>query len=82
MSLCDQIITSDGGALHIAAGVQKPVVALFGNSDVDYWGPWKVPSAVLKGPSDDVGLLEVDEVYNQFIGLRIKVMTADQDLCA
>ncbi|NMP28732.1 glycosyltransferase family 9 protein [Rahnella sp. SAP-1] len=75
MSLCDQIITSDGGALHIAAGVHKPVVALFGNSDACYWGPWQVPCAVIKAPEENVGLLEVDDVCRQFIELREKVLT-------
>ena len=75
MSLCDQIITSDGGALHIAAGVQKPVVALFGNSDAEYWGPWQVPCAIIKAPSDNVGLVHVDDVYSQFTGLRERVLS-------
>lgn len=77
MSLCDQIITSDGGALHIAAGVQKPVVALFGNSDAEYWAPWKVPCAIIKGPQEDVGKLDVDEVFSQFIELRAKVVATN-----
>lgn len=77
MSLCDQIITSDGGALHIAAGVQKPVVALFGNSDAVYWAPWKVPCAVIKAPSDNVGLLSVEHVLNEFTALREKVLTQE-----
>lgn len=76
MSLCDQIITSDGGALHIAAGVQKPVVALFGNSDAEYWAPWKVPCAIIKGPDENVGKLSVDQVFEQFIALRVKVLAA------
>ncbi|MGC6387575.1 glycosyltransferase family 9 protein [Ewingella sp. S1.OA.A_B6] len=75
MSLCDQIITSDGGALHIAAGVHKPVVAMYGNSDVNYWAPWKVPCAIIKAPSEDVGLLGVDEVYTDFTQLREKVLS-------
>lgn len=76
MSLCDQIITSDGGALHIAAGVQKPVVALYGNSDVNYWAPWKVPCAIIKAPLEDVGLLDVEHVYTHFTQLREKVLTS------
>lgn len=82
MSLCDQIITSDGGALHIAAGVQKPVVALFGNSDAEYWAPWKVPCVIIKGPEENVGKLTVDEVFEPFMGLRAKVLAADNNLCA
>jgi ADP-heptose:LPS heptosyltransferase len=75
MSMCDQIITSDGGALHIAAGVHKPVVALYGNSDIKYWAPWKVPCAIIKAPAEDVGLVDVDNVYSQFTQLREKVLS-------
>jgi len=75
MSLCDQIITSDGGALHIAAGVHKPVVALYGNSDTKYWAPWQVPCAIIKAPSEDVGLVDVDNVFSQFTQLREKVLS-------
>lgn len=38
MSLCDQMLTSDGGVLHISVGVGVPTVAMFGNSDADFWG--------------------------------------------
>lgn len=75
MSLCDQIITSDGGALHIAAGVHKPVVALYGNSDTKYWAPWQVPCAIIKAPAEDVGLVDVDNVFSQFTQLREKVLS-------
>jgi len=74
MILCDQIITSDGGALHMAAGVGKPVVALFGNSESSVWGPWKVPSRVLESSSRDVTTLSIDEVYRNFIELRNDVV--------
>ncbi len=75
MSLCDQIITSDGGALHIAAGMQRPVVAMYGNSDANYWAPWQVPCSIIEAPSEDVRLLEVDDVYSRFIELREKVLS-------
>ncbi|MDW5510417.1 glycosyltransferase family 9 protein [Serratia proteamaculans] len=76
MSLCDQIITSDGGALHVAAGVERPVVALFGNSDAFFWSPWKVPARVLEAPNEDVSNLTVPEVLDAFISLRAEVLTS------
>lgn len=74
MSLCDQIVTSDGGALHIAAGLHKPVVALFGNSDAFCWGPWRVPSRVLAAADRDVASLSTDRVYENFVDLRTEVL--------
>ncbi|CAI1646040.1 Lipopolysaccharide core heptosyltransferase rfaQ [Serratia quinivorans] len=76
MSLCDQILTSDGGALHVAAGVGRPVVALFGNSDAFFWSPWKVPARVLEAPSADVSNLTVPEVLNAFISLRSEILAS------
>ncbi|MFU2316333.1 glycosyltransferase family 9 protein [Rahnella sp. PCH160] len=74
MSLCNQIITSDGGALHIAAGVGKPVVALFGNSDPLVWGPWKVPYRIITSADEDVAHISTDEVYDNFMALRNEVL--------
>lgn len=74
MALCDQIVTSDGGALHIAVGVGQPVVALFGNNDSGYWAPWLVPSRVLEAAEQDVKNLSIDQVYENFIELRTEVL--------
>ncbi|MBP2166980.1 ADP-heptose:LPS heptosyltransferase [Erwinia toletana] len=78
VSLCDQMVTSDGGALHIAVGVGKPVVALFGNSDAWFWGPWQVPNRVIAAESKDVGDITVDTVEQQFLQLRDSVVAAAQ----
>lgn len=77
MALCDQIVTSDGGALHIAAGVGKPVVALFGNSDGYHWGPWQVPSRVLEATDNHVNSLSTHQVYGSFIDLRNEVLSQE-----
>ncbi|MCU5774735.1 glycosyltransferase family 9 protein [Erwiniaceae bacterium BAC15a-03b] len=78
MSLCDQILTSDGGALHVAAGAGVPTVAMFGNSDALFWGPWGVPNETVEAPERNVGLLSVDEVYSRFIALRLRVVSQSQ----
>ena len=74
MSLCQQILTSDGGALHVAAGVKVPTVAMFGNSDAWFWGPWKVPAEVLEAPNQDVSQLDVGVVVKHFMQLRQRVV--------
>lgn len=80
MSYCDQIVTSDGGALHIAAATGVPTVAMFGDSDAWFWGPWGVDSEVIEARERNVGLLEVDEVFDRFVALRSRVV-ADNDQC-
>jgi len=37
----------DSAPMHIAAAVGTPVVALFGPSGEDMWGPWRVPARVV-----------------------------------
>ncbi|MFS2225549.1 glycosyltransferase family 9 protein [Pantoea sp. B65] len=78
VSLCDQMLTSDGGALHIAAGLGKPVVALFGNSEAWFWGPWQVPHKIISAESRNVGDITVDMVEEQFLQLRETVIATAQ----
>ena len=61
LSLCDAVICSDGGAMHIAAGLGKPMVCLFGNSDAVRWHPWRVPHVLLQQESRDVADIGVAE---------------------
>ncbi|ARU94814.1 glycosyltransferase family 9 protein [Tatumella citrea] len=77
MSLCQQILTSDGGALHVAAGVNVPTVAMFGNSDAWFWGPWGVPSETLEAPGQEVAQLTVEQVKERFMALRQRVLATE-----
>lgn len=54
LALCDTVICSDGGAMHIAAALGKPIVGFFGNSDAARWRPWGVPHELLQLESRDV----------------------------
>jgi ADP-heptose:LPS heptosyltransferase len=51
LSLADRVICPDGGAMHFAAALGKPVVALFGDSPVERWRPWGVPHRVVRPES-------------------------------
>ena len=48
--------------MHLAAGLGKPVVALFGDSPARRWHPWGVDHAVVQAASGDVADVSVDEV--------------------
>ncbi len=63
MQLCKQVVTSDGGAMHIAAGLGKSIVALFGDSDPVCWAPWQVPHILLLAPDHDVVSIAPLEVF-------------------
>lgn len=61
LSLADYAVLSDGGAMHLAAGLGKPLVCFFGNSPAARWHPWGVPYELLQKPSEDVADISVDE---------------------
>lgn len=63
ISLADAVVCSDGGAMHVAAGLGKPIVCFFGNSSAKRWHPWGVPYELLQKPSQDVADIGVDEAY-------------------
>jgi ADP-heptose:LPS heptosyltransferase len=62
LSLCDGVVCGDGGAMHLAAGLGKSIVCLFGQSTVARWHPWAVPHVVLQDASLDVSRICVDQV--------------------
>ena len=53
LSLADYVICSDGGAMHIAAALGKPILCFFGDSDATRWHPWGVPYRLLQPESRD-----------------------------
>jgi heptosyltransferase III len=71
LSLCDQVICSDGGAMHVAAALGKPIVCFFGNSSAERWHPWGVPYQLLQPDSRNVTDISVEEAlaaYWRLIG--------------
>lgn len=48
LAICDRMVCADGGAMHLAAGLGKPMVCLFGDSPADRWHPWGVRYELLQ----------------------------------
>ena len=69
LSLADRVVCPDGGAMHLAAALGKPVVALFGDSPVNRWRPWGVPHRVVRPESRDLADLPLEPVLEAFQGL-------------
>jgi heptosyltransferase-3 len=69
LAVCDSVICADGGAMHLAAGLGKPIVALFGDSDASRWKPWGVPHVVLQPPSRNVKDVTADITYSAWVRL-------------
>lgn len=70
VSLCNQFICSDGGAMHIAAGLGKPIVCFFGDSNAAQWHPWGVPYQLLQPDSKEVSDISIDDALEAFNRLQ------------
>ncbi len=70
LAVCDSVICADGGAMHLAAGLGKPIVALFGDSDPSRWQPWGAPHGVLQPPSRDVKDITLEGVLESWSSLQ------------
>jgi heptosyltransferase-3 len=60
------VVCSDGGAMHIAAALGKPILCFFGKSDKTRWYPWKASYVLLQPPSLNVADIGVDEAAHAF----------------
>jgi ADP-heptose:LPS heptosyltransferase len=80
LSCCDVIVCSDGGALHIAAALGKPILCFFGDSDRTRWYPWKVPHVLLQPASRSVGDITVEEALRGFEQLLEQCRNAGRNL--
>ena len=74
LSLVDAVICADGGAMHLAAGLGKPLVALFGDSPVARWRPWGVVHEIVQAPEGDVAEIKVSDVVSAYERLVPKVL--------
>lgn len=69
LSRASLVVCPDGGAMHLAAALGKPVVALFGDSPVERWRPWGVPHRVLRPETKDLADLPLEPVLEACRGL-------------
>ena len=69
LSLADRVICPDGGAMHIAAALGKPIVALWADSPVERWRPWQVPHRVVRPESKNLADLALGPVLDAYAAL-------------
>jgi len=70
LSVCERVICSDGGAMHVAAALGKPILCFFGDSDARQWHPWGVPYQLMRSESQDVSDISVSDVLEKFARLQ------------
>jgi len=61
LSVCDAMVCSDGGAMHVGAGLGLPILCFFGDSVAKNWHPWGVPYELLNPTTRNVKDITVDD---------------------
>ena len=69
LSLCDIVVCADGGAMHVAAALGRPILCFFGDSPPEVWHPWGVPYRLLRSSSREVSDISVDEALAAYTEL-------------
>lgn len=80
LAACDEVICSDGGAMHIAAALRKPIVALFGDSPAGRWHPWGVPHRIVRPDSHDVADAPVAAVLKAHAELASTALAHEREV--
>lgn len=70
ISLATQMICSDGGAMHVAAALNKPLICFFGHTNRIEWHPWKVPHVLIQPLSRVVADISVGEAIEGYCQLQ------------
>lgn len=76
LSLCDLFIGTDGGAMHLAVGLNKKVLAMFENKldKLNHWYPWRVSNQVVH--SQDAVRPDIEQISLAQIELALTDLTA------
>lgn len=63
LSFAEVFVCLDGGAMHIAAALGKPIVTIWGSTDPIKWRPWVVSHVILNGSNKKADDVDVESVY-------------------
>jgi ADP-heptose:LPS heptosyltransferase len=67
LSQVDTLVCSDGGAMHLAAGLGRPVVCLFGYDGGSEWAPWGEHRLLYAEPLDQLDPQEVISALQHYL---------------
>jgi heptosyltransferase III len=60
---CEQILCSDGGQMHIAAGLHKKQVVFFGDTNAQIWHPWSGEYEIMQTASGECSDISPETVW-------------------
>ncbi|HAO93757.1 MAG: hypothetical protein A2X99_01505 [Deltaproteobacteria bacterium GWB2_55_19] len=69
MSFGAVAVTPDGGAMHMAAALGKPIVAVWGSTDPAKWAPWGVRHRILQKGSLKASDVTAEEAFSALMSL-------------
>jgi len=69
LSVCDAVVCADGGAMHLAAALGKPILCFFGDSSPTRWRPWGVRHELLQAQSRVVAAISAEDAALAFAKL-------------
>ena len=69
MQTCGSMIMCDGGAMHMAAALNRPIVALFGDSNPKRWRPWGVPATIMQSETKHVKDIKPSKIVDAWLHL-------------
>lgn len=72
---CGSMIMADGGAMHIAAALNRPIIALFGDSNPKRWRPWGVPYTIIQNKTEYVKNIEASKIVVAWLNLINSIST-------
>lgn len=70
LNMASVVVCLDGGAMHIAAALGKPIVTIWGSTDPNRWRPWGVKHIILQDANkkaENVKVIDVFEATSTFI---------------
>jgi len=77
---CGSMIMSDGGAMHMAAALNRPIIALFGDSNAKRWRPWGVTYIIMQSESKHVKDIEPSKITEAWLHLIHSISTQKKSI--
>ncbi|KEY56517.1 glycosyltransferase family 9 protein [Serratia sp. DD3] len=68
--LCDLVLCSDGGQMHLAAALNKKQVVFFGETKPEEWHPWSDDYQIIQATSGNCADIPVEEVWQKMQQLK------------
>ena len=73
---CEQILCSDGGQMHLAAGLHKKQVVFFGDTNASQWHPWSGEYQIMQTDSGECRDISPETVWQAWQKLNVRAAVA------